>query len=57
MTTKEVKEIIKKQVTESWERLCLYTKIYGIDDEITIRTRYEWASLDVLWRKLYSDEY
>lgn len=57
MTTNEMKEIIKNEVAEAWERLCLYTDVYGFDDNITERARCKWGALDDLWCKLYDEEY
>lgn len=52
-----MKEIIKNEVTEAWERLCLYTEVYGAKDDITVRARGKWVVLDDLWCKLYDEEY
>lgn len=57
MTTNEIKDTIKNEVEEAWERLRLYTDVYGAEDDITARARCKWITLDDLWCKLYDDEY
>lgn len=57
MTGNEIKEIIKNEVVEAWERLRLYTEVYGAKDDITVSARSKWVVLDDLWCKLYDEEY
>ena len=52
-----MKEIIKNEVVGAWERLCLYTEVYGVKDDITVNARCKWVTLDDLWCKLYDEEY
>ena len=54
---KTEKEIIRKRVTEAWEILCFYRKVFGIGHDITNRKRMEWSILDNLWNELYDEEY
>jgi hypothetical protein len=57
MTENKIKEIIKNEVVEAWERLRLYTDVYGAKDDITVNARCKWVTLDGLWCKLYDEEY
>lgn len=56
MKSNEIKEKVKTEVKESWRRLCLYTELFGANDELTEIERYKWSALDTLWRKLYPRE-
>ena len=56
MRAKEIKETIRHEVREAWERLCLHSDVFGEDDDLTVSARKEWAVLDNLWTKLYGNE-
>ena len=52
-TKKKIREIVK----EAWNTLCLYSREFGADSEITNNARTRWAILDDLWNNLYVERW
>lgn len=56
MTKNEMKEILRKEVNQAWDKLTLFTNLYGYNDRRTVELRCKWCALDSLWDKFYPNE-
>lgn len=56
MSKKEIKKVLKSQLTTSWELLVQYTNDFGSNAEITKMQRTKWATIDNIWNSLFPNE-